>query len=578
MALLPGSPAIDAGNNALIPVGVTTDQRGLSRIVDRVVDIGAFESSGFTITVTSGSGQSAGVLTAFPAPLSVMVTAKNPSEPVAGGLVTFTRPLSGPSATLSGSPATISATGTASVKATANGIVGSYFILATASGSAPASFRLTNDPLIIALDPSAVGALSLSGNASINTPGIVYVDSSSSSALTASGSAQVRAAAINVHGGVQQSGNASLSPAPVMGAPVLAVASLPSPSTTGMTNHGSFSLSGNSSQTIQPGIYSQISVSGSARLTMSSGIYIIAGGGFFVAGTASVTGSGVMIFNAGSNYPGHGGTYGSITLGGNATLDLSPATSGTYAGIVFFQPLNNTNALTVSGNTSGITGTIYAPAARLSESGHGALDASLIVDTLTISGNAVADSLTLVATSGVVSLIATTTDLSVPSAARGEPLFLQLEHCSHGPGPRPGRSEHDRRRRLMGQQRLRRPEPQPDPGGARLIVRHTKEGHRAIPGLIDRLFVPHCPARRPGNGVLREGKGVVTDVKQAFPDSLSAIRGRPHGVSRHLSWPWRSLGGMLAFESMECRGGHASRGYLANTLKPKLSMLILCVA
>ena len=190
MALLPGSPAIDAGNNALIPVGVTTDQRGLSRIVDRVVDIGAFESSGFTITVTSGSGQSAGVLTAFPTPLSVMVTAKNPSEPVAGGLVTFTRPLSGPSATLSGSPATISATGTASVKATANGIVGSYFILATASGSALASFRLTNDQLIIALDPSAVGALSLSGNASINTPGIVYVDSSSSSALTASGSAR----------------------------------------------------------------------------------------------------------------------------------------------------------------------------------------------------------------------------------------------------------------------------------------------------------------------------------------------------------------------------------------------------
>ena len=154
---------------------------------------------------------------------------------------------------------------------------------------------------------------------------------------------------------------------------------------------------------------------------MSSGIYIIAGGGFFVAGTASVTGSGVMIFNAGSNYPGHGGTYGSITLGGNATLGLSPATSGTYAGIVFFQPLDNTNALTVSGNTSGITGTIYAPAARLSESGQGALDASLIVDTLTISGNAVADSLTLVATSGVVGLTVTTSDLSVPSAPAASP-------------------------------------------------------------------------------------------------------------------------------------------------------------
>ena len=59
MALLPGSPAIDAGNNALIPAGVTTDQRGLPRIVDGTVDIGAFESSGFTIAVTSGSGQTA---------------------------------------------------------------------------------------------------------------------------------------------------------------------------------------------------------------------------------------------------------------------------------------------------------------------------------------------------------------------------------------------------------------------------------------------------------------------------------------------------------------------------------------
>ena len=62
MALLPGSPAIDAGNNALIPAGVTTDQRGLPRIVNGTVDIGAFESSGFTIAVTSGSGQSTGVI------------------------------------------------------------------------------------------------------------------------------------------------------------------------------------------------------------------------------------------------------------------------------------------------------------------------------------------------------------------------------------------------------------------------------------------------------------------------------------------------------------------------------------
>jgi hypothetical protein len=77
MALLPGSPALDAGSNALIPAGVTTDQRGLPRVVNAVVDIGAFESSGFTITVTSGSGQSTDIATAFSAPLVVTVTANH---------------------------------------------------------------------------------------------------------------------------------------------------------------------------------------------------------------------------------------------------------------------------------------------------------------------------------------------------------------------------------------------------------------------------------------------------------------------------------------------------------------------
>ncbi len=148
MALLPGSPAIDAGNNALIPPGITTDQRGLPRIVNGVVDIGAFESSLFTITVTSGSDQSTGIFTPFPAPLVATVTANNPSEPVAGGLITFTPPQSGASAALSGSPATISATGTASVTATANGIVGGYAVLAGARGiTNTASFNLINQAI-----------------------------------------------------------------------------------------------------------------------------------------------------------------------------------------------------------------------------------------------------------------------------------------------------------------------------------------------------------------------------------------------------------------------------------------------
>src|SRR5262249_4151915 len=60
MALLPGSPAIDAGSSAY---GGSTDQRGKSRV--GAPDIGAFESQGFTIAVSSGNNQSAPTYTAF---------------------------------------------------------------------------------------------------------------------------------------------------------------------------------------------------------------------------------------------------------------------------------------------------------------------------------------------------------------------------------------------------------------------------------------------------------------------------------------------------------------------------------
>jgi hypothetical protein len=48
MALLAGSPAINAGDNAAVPAGIRTDQRGpgYSRFVDGRVDIGAFEFQG----------------------------------------------------------------------------------------------------------------------------------------------------------------------------------------------------------------------------------------------------------------------------------------------------------------------------------------------------------------------------------------------------------------------------------------------------------------------------------------------------------------------------------------------------
>jgi hypothetical protein len=184
-ALLPGSPAINAGDNALIPSGITTDQRGpgFPRIVNGTVDIGAFESSGFTVSVFSGNNQSTDIGTTFSAPLVVTVASDANNEPVAGGVIAFTVPGSGPTATFPGgtqtATASIDGSGHASGAAlTANLIVGTYAALASSIGvTSGASFTLTNTPgpptqLVIHSQPSGTAT----AGSAFSTQPVVYVE------------------------------------------------------------------------------------------------------------------------------------------------------------------------------------------------------------------------------------------------------------------------------------------------------------------------------------------------------------------------------------------------------------------
>lgn len=151
-ALLPGSPAIDAGGTN---AGVPNDQRGVARPQGLAPDIGAFESRGFTIALASGNRQSTQNGSPFAAPLAVTVASPF-GEPVAGGRVEFTAPLTSPSATFANNPAVIDANGAAAVIATAHGIGAGYQVVAQARGaSGSVAFSLANIA-VIAVPPTVV--------------------------------------------------------------------------------------------------------------------------------------------------------------------------------------------------------------------------------------------------------------------------------------------------------------------------------------------------------------------------------------------------------------------------------------
>ncbi|GAA5128335.1 hypothetical protein GCM10023339_56060 [Alloalcanivorax gelatiniphagus] len=141
-ALLPGSPAIGAGDTGQC---AAVDQRGVTR--SGRCDAGAWQSRGFTLALAGGTDQKALVDADFDAPLAITVTSAS-AEPVVGGQVTFTGPVSG--AGIDGGPLTVAigAAGAASTSVTANGVVGTYSVGADTAGAAsPVTFNLENQPI-----------------------------------------------------------------------------------------------------------------------------------------------------------------------------------------------------------------------------------------------------------------------------------------------------------------------------------------------------------------------------------------------------------------------------------------------
>jgi hypothetical protein len=273
------------------------------------------------------------------------------------------------------------------------------------------------------LNTSEYGALSVSGSLTVENNGVIDVDSSAGGAC-AFNNATVICGGINVAGTLQNSGGTVTytggghlqQGAALNGDPL---SSIPEPTPSG-TNYGSVTCNG--TVTLSPGIYSQINISPGAKVTMAPGIYYLSasgsnggigfqssdwgwedgwfgdgwfgdgwwgeGGGWWWGhggGNATLSGSGVMIYNQ---------TGDNLNFQNAGAVNLSPPTSGTYRGIVLYQPRTSTTQIHLhSNNNLTLNGTLYA------QNGSFSINSGGSNGTWTI-GNCIAQSLQCGANSG----------------------------------------------------------------------------------------------------------------------------------------------------------------------------------
>ncbi|WZP00657.1 Tad domain-containing protein [Isosphaeraceae bacterium EP7] len=273
-----------------------------------------------------------------------------------------------------------------------------YFSSVISSGTIPVSARAlgrvdnTAPPSILLTDPSAAGALTLTGGAKLTANGSIQVNSSSPGAVNASnGAYATNNGGLSVVGGVGIPNWATpttfFSKAPTTGQAAAAdpYASLATPTTAGLDPRSAPNPPYGTA-TMNPGVYTGgLTLGGGMTITMNPGVYYMKNGGFNVANGVTLNGTGVTI------YIDSGG--GAISLQGGTTVNLTAPTTGATKGIVYFQDRGNTSNLNNIANGSNVkmSGTLYAPNAALTIAGGATgsqYGSQFIVKSLYLSNNA----------------------------------------------------------------------------------------------------------------------------------------------------------------------------------------------
>ena len=257
---------------------------------------------------------------------------------------------------------------------------------------------------LLALNLTAAQSMKVAGNGDITITApscVMQVNSNNGDAVELDDHA-----AVNTHdncfvGGVQKSGNATLSPAPDAVCKTLPdpfvnylKPSVPPCTYGGNSGQPSFSLSGNKTVTLSPGVYcGGMNFSGNVNVTFDSstnnGLFIIKDGTITESG-GTFTGNGVTFFLTGSGA--------GIQMSGQANWHLVAPVAGPMAGfVIFLDPNGPSGAAAASSQLSGqselyFEGVVYLPKQLVTVTGTAEAFApspwtSFIADTFQVTGN-----------------------------------------------------------------------------------------------------------------------------------------------------------------------------------------------
>lgn len=266
----------------------------------------------------------------------------------------------------------------------------------TISTRAVATYSASSAACVLALSPTASGAINVTGSTSVSLAGcdIASNSNASDSFLMSANGSSLTAGCVEAVGGTVTTSNLVLTQCPSAKsfAPVVRdpYASVVEPSAIGVCQ--SDKSKANTSTTLTPtdtqpnGVKSMRFCSGfdaKGIVTFSPGLYIIENGGLTVNGNVQLIGSGVTFYFVNG---------GKANLGSNALVNLSAPTSGPYSGLLFF------GSRTTAGGSQTITGTsgssfqgaLYMPGSGVAFTGNSAISAGctqIIGRTVTFAGN-----------------------------------------------------------------------------------------------------------------------------------------------------------------------------------------------